>query len=304
MRPLFVVQYYRYQYDQLLDFCKKFTGSSQDIAYYDYVINGEKPAIPYIGDVELSQYDYIIYTGMPIKTIQTYASKTRYNFVVYIGHSLVGTIYDSRLVLPTYERSVGVVPECWINFDSFKKVLNEQESPRFVTTIANHIVNEAVYHSFEENPDESACALILGEKSAFETYNKLVLSTDFKKIHVKFHPLTSEKNKKIFSDPRYVIHPTDENKYKFINACGTVFGGQSSLFIESYLRSVFFNKCQKFYELPNRRKTDTGFTEFGSISYNDQNIVYRSMIDQEHLPYDRFKKTLLEVEDRFIKVGI
>lgn len=299
MKPLFVVQYYKYQYDQVKHFSEKYAKDPSDIAYY-INLEDEIPEIPSIKNVDLSKYDYLIYTGMPCDSIQKYSLKTRHEFVVYIGHSLVGTIYDSRLVLPTYERSIGVVPECWLNFDSFKKVLAEQDTPRFVTTPSNHIVDQAVSEPFDEIPDPSTCAIILGEKSAFKTYNELALSLDFKKIHVKFHPLTSQENQEIFNDPRYVIHPINENKYKFINCCGTVLGGQSSLFIESYLRSLYYNKGQRFYELPNRRKTDTGFTKFGSDAYSDENVTYRSLIPQDSTVFEVFDEVLFEVEQRIM----
>lgn len=296
MKPLFVVQYYKYQYDQVKNFSEKFEGGSE-VAYYINIDSTDmKPTIPHISAVDLSKYDYLIYTGMPCKTIQDYSLRTRYEFVVYIGHSLVGTIYDSRLVLPSYRRAVGVVPQCWLNFDSFEKVAAEQVSPRYVATTTNHIVCQALGEPFNETPDGSACAMILGAKSAFETYNKLALSTDFEKIHIKFHPLTSQKDQAIFNDSRYVIHPVDEDKYKFINCCGTVLGGQSSLFIESYLRSLTYNKDQKFYELPNRRKTSTGFTRFGLDEYDDENVVYKSMIPEKLSPIEEFEDVLYEVE--------
>ena len=140
MRPLLVIQYWDYQYHQIKPFIDLIDPalilvrltteeSLAGINRSGYrLVNREEGSISeeefsemQISDLGLD-LSYVIYTGVPYSGLDRLAQATEKGFCACIGHSLICSRYDSKLVLPTTRRCIGLVPECWTTFSIFAAV--------------------------------------------------------------------------------------------------------------------------------------------------------------------------------------
>lgn len=307
MNIAIVIQYYPYQYNQFKILIDKL---GIDSYYITNTIadsgNTITNCITGLG-VDFStfeKYDYIIYTGPPSRISRKIASYTKYNFTVYYSHSLIGTLYDIGISINKDNHSAGIIPRIWTTFDSYNKVLSDNPNHNnFITTKSYPLVLETLNYSSNYTPDSKSVSIVLGEKSPFETVDKLVRSFSndnniYNNKYIKFHPLTTKENAELFSPDYYTI--LDCHKYDFTDRSKYVISAASSLLVESILRSRFYNTDQKFLRFPIKRRIPIEhlprIQDYKDYIYYDYYKIYNDL-----LPDDYRSKSLYEINNDIIK---
>lgn len=294
---LFCVQYYPYQYNQ---FKLLINQLNCDIYYKSNLDRGgaDNRVLPRklvydldhneydLEDIAKKEYDYLIYTGPYKDYIQLLAKATKYKFSIYLSHSLVGTQYDISISMPYGDRTIGVMPRSWMNFDSFEHIKYlcrmKNRSWKFVESKSNPIVAETLSYNPNIKPEPNVLGIIFGEKSPFET-SKVAILDNYKrlgieKVKIKFHPLTEKKDMELFKDHSlFEILDISTPKYDFTDSCEFLVGGASSLLIESIIRNKYFGHNQKLMKLSIKRGMDINLPTL--YTYNENSNSDLSLYD-------------------------
>lgn len=292
MKGLLIVQYYPYQYfDQFKPFIEKL-GLDWDYRYdiristsvprnsFAFTKNGKVIQVPFSNEKFFEDYDYIIYTGQASSAIETLASYTRRKRVYYIPHSLVGTNYDVKIALSKSPYAIGLIPECWSHFESYRHIVDKftkdnGASPNIRLT-KTHPILLKVYEDYPRQSLSNSIGAIFGHINPFESYKKDL--DEFSSIHhieninVRMHMLSDCHYNEYFSDSRYTrSDPFSESKYDFTDKCKYLVGAPSSLLIEAFLRNKKWNRGQEIYKFPDQRGL---ISPFKSITGNDKSATY------------------------------
>ena len=321
MRPLLVIQYWDYQYHQIKPFIDLIDPalilvrltteeSLAGINRSGYrLVNREEGSISeeefsemQISDLGLD-LSYVIYTGVPYSGLDRLAQATEKGFCACIGHSLICSRYDSKLVLPTTRRCIGLVPECWTTFSAFKKESECRSGSRFIVVPTTPLAISSIYSEPRVEVEEKI-GVVFGAKSAFLSYYEkldciLGAWPEIEGVKVKFHPITNmetEGIKEIISDSRFEVLPTDSDKYDFTDSCRFIIGGCSSLLIESVLRNKFYNRGQFISKFKERRGIDLNMFEDGIDKLWTGVCPHEHMVNPELSILEQLKdcKVLLE----------
>lgn len=324
MKSLFIIQYYPYQYNQFkllidklnCDVLYKVDTRNLNITGKDSshteLYSLDHKVVP-ISELKSKGYDYLIYTG-PCKQhmVRLAEEVTKYGWTIYLAHSLMGTIYDCQMATPWTKKSIGVLPFLWEDFDSYNhtlELLNKDKCGcRYVRSLSNPIVAEALSSSPSVTPEKDTLGVILGELSPFEQAVKVIKDNyrrlGIKKIKIKFHPLTNEYNKSFFYNSGLPIEylPIDTNKYEFTDSCEYLLGGASSLLLESIMRAKYFHTNQKFMKLYIRRGIDINLPTMNKFNpeiadrYLSEFTLYDKMIDHPYLIISEYLSIIKELE--------
>lgn len=275
MKGLCIVQYYPYQYDQYKFFAEKL---GLDMAYrHDIreggdhssksqisIIEGDTTRIVKFSDSDFfKNYDFLMYTGPSCISLDKLALSTRKGKIFYSPHSLIGTIYDSGISMSCSDNAIGFIPRCWSEFSSYHTALDRfiegnGKEPNVVFT-KTHPMLVQVYNKIPNfKIDDKSIGVILGHRNPFQSYKNLVdeysAKNGISKIRVRFHMLSYPRYYEFFNDEDYIrSNPFEEDKYDFTDSCGTLVSAPSSLLVESYLRSKYYQTGQNVLKFPDQR---------------------------------------------------
>lgn len=272
MNVAFILQYYPYQYEQFLPLIRalhadafyRIHSDNQSKYYNSKVFRVEDGTPVHYKNFEQDHYDCIVYTGTWCASLNKFADRCKFKDILYMSHSLIGSLYDIGIVTPSdVGREIGFVPDVWTTFPSFEKrceiIREEKGYTDFVVTKTHPIAAQALTTPRQTIPDSRTLGVILGHKSPFphfsEIVDDLVKTHGFAKVKIKLHPLTDDSVAKEFFDKPYIeILPKDYDKYQWLDSCGYIIGGCSSLLIEELLRAMYFRTGQKFKQFPFKRR--------------------------------------------------
>lgn len=271
MKVMFVLQYFPYQYEQFKPLIDELGADAfyrihtdNQTQYFNskvFDVNTGNPV--HYKDIPQDKYDCLVYTGTWCESLLKFADKCKYKNIVCMSHSLIGSLYDIGIVTAAHPRAVGFVPEAWLDFPSFHKrcsiIQEEDGNTKYVVSKSHPIAMQALMAYRSELPDERTLGVILGHKSPFkhfsEIVDRLVKENGFAKVKVKLHPLTDDSViEEYWNKPYISVLPKSYDKYDWLDSCGYVIGGCSSLLIEEILRAMYFNSGQKFKQFPFKRR--------------------------------------------------